>query len=64
MIDLNGAQQYIHWHFVTITWANAIVIALMVLVFVAVLFLPYPGSAHLVPDEPGKEDGTDNEGTS
>jgi hypothetical protein len=64
MVDLNGVQQYIHWHFVTITWANAIVIALMVLVFVAALFFPYPGSAHLIPDESREEPGTDREGTS
>jgi hypothetical protein len=50
MVNLGGAQQYIHWYFVTITWANAIVIALMILVFVAALFLPYPGSGRAAPD--------------
>jgi hypothetical protein len=46
MVNLNGAQQYIHWHFIIITWANVIVIALMIVVFIAALFLPYPGPKH------------------
>ncbi|MBX6765436.1 MAG: hypothetical protein IRY88_17485 [Rubrobacteraceae bacterium] len=48
MVSLGGAQHYIHWHFIVITWANAIVIALMVLAFVAALVLPYPGSGRPV----------------
>lgn len=44
MVDLNGAQQYIHWYFITITWANLIVIVLMVTVFCVALLLPYPGA--------------------
>lgn len=56
MADLGGAQQYIHWHFFIITWANAIVIALMVLVFVIALYLPYPGSGRPVPDDGESEE--------
>lgn len=57
MVHLGGAQQYIHWHFFIITWANAIVIAFMVLFFLLALYLPYPGSGHPAPAE-----GSDDEG--
>ena len=43
-IDLNGPGHYISWGFVQISWANAIVILLMIVVFVLALILPFPGS--------------------
>jgi hypothetical protein len=44
LIDLNGPGHYISWGFVQISWANAIVILLMIAVFVLALVLPFPGS--------------------
>ena len=44
LADLNGPGHYLHWGFIQMSWANAIVIVLMVAVFVLALFLPFPGS--------------------
>ncbi|MDQ2742871.1 MAG: hypothetical protein M3Z66_11335 [Chloroflexota bacterium] len=41
---MNGSQHYFHWGFILISVANLIVIALMVLVFVLAVLLPFPGS--------------------
>ncbi|MDH6121363.1 hypothetical protein [Kitasatospora sp. GAS204B] len=41
-IDLNGTGHYVHWGVVQISVANLVVIALMVLVFVLALLLPFP----------------------
>ncbi len=58
MVQLSGPQRSIHWHVFIITWANAIVIALMVLVFLIALSLPYPGTGRpATPDEPGDDGG-------
>ncbi|MER6096635.1 hypothetical protein ABT154_12425 [Streptomyces sp. NPDC001728] len=42
-VDLGGTGYYIHWGVLQISAANAVVIALMLLVFVLALFLPFPG---------------------
>ena len=39
---LGGTGTYVHWGFVQISVANLVVIALMVLVFVAALVIPFP----------------------
>ncbi|MEV6019251.1 MULTISPECIES: hypothetical protein [unclassified Streptomyces] len=41
-IDLNGTGHYLHWGVVQISVANLVVIALMIVVFVAALLLPFP----------------------
>ncbi|MGW7448423.1 hypothetical protein [Kitasatospora sp. NPDC054795] len=41
-IDLDGTGHYIHWGVVQISVANLVVIALMILVFVLALLLPFP----------------------
>ncbi|MGZ4602650.1 MAG: hypothetical protein ACXV3S_05965 [Kineosporiaceae bacterium] len=43
VIDLNGPGHYISWGFIQISWANAIVILLMIAVFALAIFLPFPG---------------------
>lgn len=42
LINLNGRQDYVHWGVIEITVANAVIIALMVVVFVAAIALPFP----------------------
>ncbi len=42
LVDLNGPGSYLHWGFLQISWANAIVILLMIAVFVLALLLPFP----------------------
>jgi hypothetical protein len=41
LIDLNGNGHYIHWGFVQISLANLVLIALMVVVFVAAILIPF-----------------------
>ncbi len=43
VINLNGPGHYLHWGFISISYANAIVIALMIVAFVLALVLPFPG---------------------
>ena len=43
LIDLNGDGSYLTWGVLQISWANAVVILLMLLVFGLALVLPFPG---------------------
>jgi hypothetical protein len=43
-INLNHPGRYVHWGAVQISMANLIVVALMVLLFVAAILLPFPGT--------------------
>ncbi|NNN01526.1 MAG: hypothetical protein HKL86_06830 [Acidimicrobiaceae bacterium] len=43
IINLDGYGHYLHWHFILVSVANLIVVGLMVITFVAALFLPFPG---------------------
>ncbi len=43
LVPLNTLGRYVHWHFIQISVANLIVIALMVLTFVVALIAPFPG---------------------
>ena len=43
LVPLNHPDYYFHWHFIEISAANAIVIGLMLVTFVAALLLPFPG---------------------
>ncbi|HXZ82212.1 MAG TPA: hypothetical protein VED84_00495 [Acidimicrobiales bacterium] len=42
VIDLNGPGRYVHWGFIQISVANLVVIALMFVVFVAAILVPFP----------------------
>lgn len=44
VINLNHPAHYVHWHFFQMSLANVVVIALMILVFVLAVALPFPGS--------------------
>jgi len=46
IVSLNGNGHYVHWGFIQLSVANLVVIALMVIVFVAALLIPFrrPGS--------------------
>ena len=43
VVDLTGPGTYLHWGFIQISLANAIVILLMIIVFVLAILLPFPG---------------------
>ncbi len=57
-INLGGTGDYIHWGVVQISWANAIVIILMVVVFVAALLLPRHNARRGRTATPGPLPGT------
>ena len=42
-VDLNGPGRYLHWSVFTVSLANLVLIAVMVLIFAAALLLPFPG---------------------
>ncbi len=44
IFNLNHHASYVHWHFFEMSVGNVVVIVLMLLVFVAALFAPFPGS--------------------
>jgi len=44
VFDLNSRATYVHWHFILISVPNLAVIAVMLIVFVAALLAPFPGS--------------------
>jgi hypothetical protein len=41
LIDLNRPGHYLHWGFIQLSVANAILILVMVLVFVAAILIPF-----------------------
>ena len=41
-VNLNHPGHYVHWGVIQISVANLVVIALMLVVFVAALLLPFP----------------------
>jgi hypothetical protein len=42
LFDLNEPARYLHWHFFQMSVANVVVIAAMVVVFVAAILIPFP----------------------
>jgi hypothetical protein len=45
VFNLNHPAHVVHWHFFQMSVANIVVIALMLIVFVLALVLPFPGAA-------------------
>jgi hypothetical protein len=45
VFDLNHPAHTVDWHFIHLSIANVVVIALMVVVFVLAITLPFPGAA-------------------
>jgi len=41
IIDLNHPGHYIHWGFIQMSYANALVILLMIIVFLAAILIPF-----------------------
>lgn len=41
LVNLNGPGHYLHWGFIQLSVANAILIALMVVVFVGAILIPF-----------------------
>ncbi len=45
-IDLNTPGHYVNWSIFTISLANILMIALMIVIFVIAMYIPFPGSKH------------------
>ena len=43
LVNLNHTGRYMHWGWFQISYANLVVIGLMVVTFVAALLAPFPG---------------------
>ena len=41
LVNLNGPGRYVHWGFIQMSVANLVVIALMILVFIAAILIPF-----------------------
>ena len=42
LFDLSDPAHYLHWHFFQMSVANVMVILLMIAVFLAAIFIPFP----------------------
>lgn len=45
VFNLNHPAHTVDWHFIHLSTANVVVIALMLVVFVLAIVLPFPGAA-------------------
>jgi hypothetical protein len=45
VFNLNHAPHVVHWHFFQMSVPNIVVIAVMLVVFVLAIALPFPGAA-------------------
>jgi hypothetical protein len=45
IVNLNTPAHTVHWHFITLSVANVIVLVVMLIVFVLAILLPFPGYA-------------------
>jgi hypothetical protein len=43
VFNLNHHASYVHWHFISLSVPNILVIAAMVVVFFAAILIPFPG---------------------
>ena len=57
-IDLNQPGSYLHWSIFTVSVANLVLIAVMVVIFGVALLLPFPQG----PSRPGRRRGRDRSG--
>lgn len=44
IFNLNHPAHVVHWHFLTMSVSNLVVIALMLIVFAVVIAVPFPGA--------------------
>jgi len=54
-IDLNSPGSYVNWSIFTVSVANLVLIAVMVVIFGAALLLPFPGRGRSLPPQPAND---------
>ena len=42
IFNLNHHATYVHWHFITLSLSNVLLIAVMLVVFAAAILIPFP----------------------
>jgi len=42
VFNLNHHATYVHWHFIDVSLSNVLVVAVMLVVFVLAILLPFP----------------------
>jgi hypothetical protein len=57
LVNLNHPGRYVHWGFIQMSLANLLVIALMLVVFILAIVLPFPHSS-AVPGARTEQPGT------
>src|ERR1700677_4720268 len=55
VVNLNGPGRYLHWSIFTISEANLVLIAVMVVIFGAALVIPFPGHGRAIEAPPEKD---------
>jgi hypothetical protein len=56
-VDLNGPGHYLHWSIFTVSEANLVLIAVMVVIFGVALLLPFPHGRDVIDLSSGKDQG-------
>ncbi len=51
ILNLNRPANTVHWHFFSMSVANVVVIVIMLILFVAAIFAPFPGHGATEPSE-------------
>lgn len=52
VFNLNHHASYVHWHFISLSVSNLLLIVAMLLVFVAAILVRFPGSRDHAEDRP------------
>ncbi len=55
LVNLNQSAHYLHWSIFTISIANLVIIAVMVLIFGLALIMPFPGGKKFLTMTPSKQ---------
>jgi hypothetical protein len=55
-VGLDGHTHYLHWGVIQISLVNLIVIALMIMLLIAALVIPFPGSRDQTPPAEDEDD--------
>jgi hypothetical protein len=60
VFNLNHHATYLHWHFINVSLSNVLVVAVMLVVFVLAIVVPFPGrhttGAAIAPTPPAEQE--------
>ena len=61
-VNLDSPGRYLHWSIFTVSEANLVLIAVMVVIFGAALVIPFPGHGRVPESPPGEGSAEDDAG--